>query len=96
MESQWFELPQTPSLLVLGSYPLVTRDSTGAAFRSLAVPCVQAVQVMASRGISAADLAVKPGEPSATSVPTGRNTEILTFNDDRIIGAEVYFGWDLQ
>ena len=26
----------------------------------------------------------------------GRNTEILSFNDDRIIGAEVYFGWNLQ
>ncbi len=26
----------------------------------------------------------------------GRNTEILTFNGKQIIGAEVYFGWDLQ
>jgi hypothetical protein len=26
----------------------------------------------------------------------GRNTEILTFNGDKIIGAEVYFGWDLR
>ncbi len=25
----------------------------------------------------------------------GRNTEILTFDGDRITGAEVYFGWDL-
>jgi SnoaL-like domain len=25
----------------------------------------------------------------------GRNTEILTFDGDRIIGAEVYFGWNL-
>ena len=26
----------------------------------------------------------------------GRNTEVLTFNDEQIIGAEVYFGWNLQ
>lgn len=26
----------------------------------------------------------------------GRNTEILTFNGDRIISVEVYFGWNLQ
>jgi SnoaL-like domain len=25
----------------------------------------------------------------------GRNTEILTFDGDRITGAEVYFGWNL-
>jgi hypothetical protein len=25
----------------------------------------------------------------------GRNTEILTFEGDRITGAEVYFGWNL-
>ena len=25
----------------------------------------------------------------------GRNTEILSFNADRITGAEVYFGWNL-
>ena len=25
----------------------------------------------------------------------GRNTEILTFDGDRISGAEVYFGWNL-
>jgi hypothetical protein len=24
----------------------------------------------------------------------GRNTEILTFNDDQIVRAEVYFGWN--
>lgn len=26
----------------------------------------------------------------------GRNTEILTFRDNQICRAEVYFGWDLQ
>lgn len=26
----------------------------------------------------------------------GRNTEILTFRDDQICRAEVYFGWDLR
>ncbi len=26
----------------------------------------------------------------------GRNTEVLTFNGDQVIAAEVYFGWDLQ
>lgn len=26
----------------------------------------------------------------------GRNTEILTFNGDQIVAAEVYFGWNLQ
>ena len=25
-----------------------------------------------------------------------RNTEVLTFRDDKICRAEVYFGWDLQ
>jgi hypothetical protein len=25
----------------------------------------------------------------------GRNTEILTFDGDKIVGAEVYFGWNL-
>jgi hypothetical protein len=25
----------------------------------------------------------------------GRNTEILTFDGDRINGADVYFGWNL-
>jgi hypothetical protein len=25
----------------------------------------------------------------------GRNTEVLTFDGDRIAGAEVYFGWNL-
>jgi hypothetical protein len=25
----------------------------------------------------------------------GRNTEILTFSGNRIVGAEVYFGWNL-
>jgi hypothetical protein len=25
----------------------------------------------------------------------GRNTEVLTFRGDEIVGAEVYFGWDL-
>ena len=25
----------------------------------------------------------------------GRNTEVLTFDGDRVRGAEVYFGWDL-
>lgn len=26
----------------------------------------------------------------------GRNTEVLTFEDDRVTRIEVYFGWDLQ
>jgi hypothetical protein len=26
----------------------------------------------------------------------GRNTEVLTFDGDRICAAEVYFGWDLE
>ena len=26
----------------------------------------------------------------------GRNTEVLTFEDDRVMRIEVYFGWDLQ
>ncbi len=26
----------------------------------------------------------------------GRNTEVLTFKGDQIIGAEVYFGWEVQ
>jgi hypothetical protein len=26
----------------------------------------------------------------------GRNTEILTFRDDRVCAAEVYFGWNIE
>jgi hypothetical protein len=26
----------------------------------------------------------------------GRNTEILTFDDDKIVRTEVYFGWNLN
>ena len=26
----------------------------------------------------------------------GRNTEVLTFENDRVMRIEVYFGWDLQ
>jgi SnoaL-like domain len=26
----------------------------------------------------------------------GRNTEVLTFRGDQIVGAEVYFGWNLS
>jgi hypothetical protein len=26
----------------------------------------------------------------------GRNTEVLTFRDDRVCGAEVYFGWNVE
>ena len=42
---------------------LVLRDTTGAAFGSLNVPSVQAVEVIAARGVSAADLAVKSEQP---------------------------------
>jgi hypothetical protein len=26
----------------------------------------------------------------------GRNTEVLTFKGERVVGAEVYFGWEVQ
>jgi hypothetical protein len=26
----------------------------------------------------------------------GRNTEVLTFKGDKVVGAEVYFGWEVQ
>ena len=27
---------------------------------------------------------------------TGRNTEVLTFRGDKLCGAEVYFGWNVE
>jgi len=48
------------------------------------------------RLVEAADEVIVTYEMTRADGGRGRNTEILTFNGDQIIGAEVYFGWDLQ
>ena len=48
------------------------------------------------RLVEAADEVIVTYEMTKADGGRGRNTEILTFNGDQIIGAEVYFGWDLQ
>ena len=36
-------------------------------------------------------------ETSVSSGGRGRNTEVITFDDeDKIVRAEVYFGWNLE
>ena len=48
------------------------------------------------RLVEAADEVIVTYEMTRADGGRGRNTEILTFKGDQIIGAEVYFGWDLQ
>ena len=48
------------------------------------------------RLVEAADEVIVTYEMTKAGGGRGRNTEILTFNGDQIIGAEIYFGWDLQ
>jgi hypothetical protein len=48
------------------------------------------------RLVEAGDEVIVTYEMTRADGGKGRNTEILTFNGDRIIGAEVYFGWNLQ
>ena len=48
------------------------------------------------RLVEAVDEVIVTYEMARADGGKGRNTEILTFDGDRIIGAEVYFGWNLQ
>jgi ketosteroid isomerase-like protein len=49
------------------------------------------------RLIESGDEVVVTYESDASAGGRGRNTEILTFDDeDRIIRTEVYFGWNLE
>lgn len=48
------------------------------------------------RLIEAGDEVIVTYEMTMADGVRGRNTEILTFNGEQIIGAEVYFGWTLQ
>jgi ketosteroid isomerase-like protein len=48
------------------------------------------------RLIEAGDEVIVTYETDTSSGRRGRNTEVLTFDDDdRIVRTEVYFGWDL-
>ncbi len=47
------------------------------------------------RLLEAGDEVVVTYELTRRGGARGRNTEILTFDGDRVAGAEVYFGWDL-
>lgn len=47
------------------------------------------------RLIEAGDEVVVTYELAAPDGKRGRNTEVLTFEGDRVRSAEVYFGWDL-
>jgi hypothetical protein len=46
------------------------------------------------RLVEAGDEVIVTYEMTRRDGARGRNTEILTFDGDRIIGAEVYFGWN--
>jgi ketosteroid isomerase-like protein len=48
------------------------------------------------RLIEAGDEVVVTYESTKTDGSRFRNTEVLTFEGDRIVRAEVYFGWDLD
>jgi ketosteroid isomerase-like protein len=47
------------------------------------------------RLIEAGDEVIVTYERTRADGGRGRNTEILTFDGDQIVRAEVYFGWDL-
>jgi hypothetical protein len=47
------------------------------------------------RLVEAGDEVIVTYEMTRADGGRGRNTEILTFSGERIIGAEVYFGWNL-
>src|SRR5947209_16263087 len=48
------------------------------------------------RLIEASDEVIVTYEMTRADGGRGRNTEILTFEGNQIVGAEVYFGWDLR
>ncbi len=47
------------------------------------------------RLIEAGDAVIVTYEMTRRDGGRGRNTEVLTFEGDRIVAAEVYFGWNL-
>jgi hypothetical protein len=47
------------------------------------------------RLVAVADEVIITYEMTQSDGSRGRNTEVLTFEGDQIVGAEVYFGWDL-
>jgi ketosteroid isomerase-like protein len=49
-----------------------------------------------ARLISADDEVIVTYEMTRANGGRGRNTEVLTFRDNQICRAEVYFGWDLS
>ena len=55
----------------------------------------QAQQVQFVRLVETSDEVIVTYEMTHQDGGRGRNTEILSFNADRITGAEVYFGWNL-
>jgi hypothetical protein len=55
----------------------------------------QGQQFQFVRLIEAGDEVIVTYEMTRADGGRGRNTEILTFSGERIIGAEVYFGWNL-
>src|SRR4051795_6539964 len=48
------------------------------------------------RLVEAGDEVIVTYERAQADGGRGRNTEILTFNGDKIVRAEVYFGWNVQ
>jgi hypothetical protein len=48
------------------------------------------------RIIENADEVIVTHEYTKPDGAKGRNTDIITFNGDKIIGLEVYFGWDVK
>jgi ketosteroid isomerase-like protein len=48
------------------------------------------------RLIEAGDEVVVTYESTKTDGSRFRNTEIFTFNEDKVSNVEVYFGWDLE
>jgi hypothetical protein len=48
------------------------------------------------RVVEAGDEVIVTYEMTRADGGRGRNTEVLTFDGDRIIRAEVYFGWNLE
>ena len=48
------------------------------------------------RLVEAGDEVIVTYERARADGDRGRNTEILTFDGDQIVRAEVYFGWDVK
>jgi hypothetical protein len=48
------------------------------------------------RLVDAGDEVIVTYERRKSDGGSGRNTEVLTFSGEKVLGAEVYFGWDVQ